>query len=207
MLPDGERSEYSSLRARVATAIALDTESPSVEFKAGEPWDSIKIRVIRAVLAMSNLRDGGLIIIGHPEKPDEYPEGVRADSLLTYDPDVMRDQFDSYASPRAVVSIAKFVIGDHTYVAIDISEFEEVPVICKADSKPCLTLRAGTVYVRPFTQRPRSVPVASAEEMRPILELAIDKGIALFEVRAHRRGFTRSPKDAEMYAAEGQEII
>lgn len=189
------------MRERVDTALALNTEAPSVEFKAGAKWDTLKAAIVKTALAMSNLLDGGLIIVGRPEDTS-LKDGVSAADLESYDPDIMRDQFDAYASPRVVVSIAQFDLAGSLYVAIDVSGFEEDPVVCKKDLGPDRVLRQGAIYIRPFGGRPRTVPIATAEEMRSVVELAIDKRSAAFEARARRRGYERNPGDAACYSGE-----
>ncbi len=188
-LPDANGPGFENLRARVETALKLNAESPSVEFKTGASWSTLQIAITRTVLAMSNLIDGGLIIVGQPEDPS-LPHGVNDKDLASFDPDIMHDQFDAYASPRAIVSIALVSIADQKYVAIQVSEFEELPIVCKKDCQPGLKLKAGSLYIRPFEGRPRSIAVRNAEQMRGVLELGVDKGIANFEARARRRGYT-----------------
>jgi hypothetical protein len=200
-LPDGNGPGFESLFERVKTALQLGVESPSVEFKAGSSWNTLKTAIIKTVLAMSNLRGGGLVIVGRPES-SSAPEGINTADLATFDPDVMRDQFDEYASPRAVVSIARVNVASYNYVAVEVEEFEKDIVICKKNQNPERQLTQGTVYIRPFTGRPKSVPVGNAEEMQSVIELAIDKGISLFEDRARRRGYERTPSDAAAYGAE-----
>lgn len=180
----------------------LDSESQSVEFKSGVAWDALKIAAIKTVLAMSNLPDGGLVVIGNPQSGGLA--GIADGDLATYDPDIMRDQFDEYASPRAIVSMAQFEFGGLKYVGVRVEEFEELPVICKKDHGA--DLRKGGVYIRPYTGRPRSTIVTSAEEMRDVFELAMDKGIARFEARAARRGFARDSTDAAAYASEASDL-
>jgi len=204
-LPDGNGPGFESLRERVRTALQLGVESPAVEFKAGVSWDTLRISIIKTVLAMSNLQYGGLIIVGRPESSNSQ-DGINPAELATFDLDVMRDQFDSFASPRAVVSIARVKIGTHTYVVIDVAEFEEDIVICKKDQLPELALKKGTVYIRPFHGRPRSVPVSNAEEMRSVIELAVDKSEQRFGGRAKRRGFVRQRASASAYEAEVSEL-
>ena len=202
-LPDGGGPGFQALRDRVQTALLLDSESPSVNFKGGAAWSALKITIVKSVLAMSNLSDGGLIIIGHPQDGAISP-GVSERDLATYDPDVMRDKIDEYASPRAIITMAQFELSGHKYIGIKVEEFEELPVVCKKDHER--ELRKGGVYIRPYTARPRSTIVTSAEEMRDVLELAIDKGITTFEARAARRGFGRNATDAAAYAAEAGDL-
>jgi predicted HTH transcriptional regulator len=174
-------------------------ESPSVEFKAGASWQTLKIAIIKTVLAMSNLPDGGLIVIGLPETED-IDRGVNDEDLATFDSDVMLDQIGEYASPRAIVNIAQFGIDGRKYVGIEVSEFEQVPVVCKKGYNT--DLRNGGVYIRPFSGRPRSTIIGDAEDMRSVLDLAIDKGIQQARATAARRGFVQPPNDDAAYAEE-----
>jgi hypothetical protein len=128
------------------------------------------------------------------------PDGLSDAELETFDPDEMLDQLEEYASPRVIVNMARFEFYHNKYVGIEVAEFEELPVVCKKAYNG--HLRRGSIYIRPFTGRPRSTIVNSAEEMRSVLELAIDKGILSFEARAAHRGFGRPPADNAAYAAE-----
>ena len=42
----------------------------SVDFKESAPWNDLKWQIIRTALAMGNLRDGGIIVVGASERDD-----------------------------------------------------------------------------------------------------------------------------------------
>jgi hypothetical protein len=61
-------------------------------------------------------------------------------------------------------------------VLLRVAEFENEPIVCIKDchdEKNGLALRAGSIYVR--TPDARSAPIESGEEMRALLDLAVQK--------------------------------
>lgn len=62
-------------------------------------WD-VKA-LVKHILAMANVRDGGVILIGVGDKTSER-QGVTDKQRSTYDLDTMRDQLAKYADPTRV---------------------------------------------------------------------------------------------------------
>ena len=93
-------------------------------------------------------------------------------------------------------------------VAVEVSEFDRDPHVCKRSYQG--VLQDGQTYVRPRGQ-PRSVPIPSSAEGRELHELAIDKGVREFVRRAGAAGIPLgpmpSPEDVERaaYDQEAQE--
>jgi predicted HTH transcriptional regulator len=194
--PDGDQPAYARLKDRVRTALDLDQEQASIEFKRGEPWESLWIDLTQSVMAMSNLRDGGIIIVGVSQDGSHSV----ADDLHTYDTDVMRDAFDKYASPHVDLMIVRLTHKRATFLVIDVNEFAEEPVICKNNHNK--ELIRGAVYVRPLTGRPRTTRVMSAEEMRPLLDLAVEKKMRRFNNTLASVGYVPQPGSATLYAKQ-----
>ena len=59
---------HRALHERVTDALDTCVESQAVDFKESAPWDAIKFKLTRTAMAMGNLRDGGLIVIGVSER-------------------------------------------------------------------------------------------------------------------------------------------
>lgn len=74
-------------------------ETDAIEFKAAIPWK--RDTFIKDILAIANVVDGGLIIVG-VEDGTFTRQGVRDEIIATYDIDQMRDQIAPYADPRVV---------------------------------------------------------------------------------------------------------
>lgn len=147
-------------------------------------------KVARAVLGMANRRDGGLVIIG---VDDETQEAIGLDggdlaTWLNFD-DVSVDA-NRYADPSIRFDIrCPFVYKNKNLVILAVHEFDEIPVLCRKDygEGKTQTLRQGACYVR-TRKKPETAQVPSQEEMRELLDLAIDKGVRRFVTRAQRAG-------------------
>lgn len=150
--------------------IAGARETDSVEFKGAIAWD--KNIFVKDILALANAIDGGSIIVG-VEDATFVRQGLSAEQAATYDYDIMRDQIDPYADPRVIFS--KQILQDAgglDYAVIEITPFEELPVICARDGAD---VKAGTIYFRSRSRRPESARVAKAEDMREIIETSISR--------------------------------
>jgi predicted HTH transcriptional regulator len=147
-------------------------ETDSVEFKGAMPWD--KNILVRDILAMANVIDGGTIVIGVGEQGNEFVrQGLSAANLATYDYDAMRDQIDPFADPRVVFSCDVLTDSEgRQYAVIEVAPFEELPVICARDGAD---VQAGTIYFRSRSRRPESARVNRAEDMREIVETSISR--------------------------------
>lgn len=144
-------------------------ETDVLEFKAAMPWST---GLIKDILAMANLQDGGRIVIGI-EDETYVRQGMTDAQIATYNPDIMRDQVTPFADP--FVEFTTSVTADRhglNYVVIVVSPFREIPVICKRDGGPKNELQAGSIYYRSPVRRPQSARVSSSSDMRSIVEVA-----------------------------------
>lgn len=175
-----------------------------MEFKKSVPWGrgEFKFRIVRSVLAFSNVRDGGAIIIGVKEIDDGFElTGIKKHHLDSYDEDEIRAKVATYADPYARCRLEVHRDdADNQYAVIDIEQFDTVPVICAQDG-PC-NLYEGVIYTR--TRRiPESAPVPSQTEMREILDMATEAQLRRHYERQQRIGARPSgPSDAERFAEE-----
>jgi hypothetical protein len=165
---------YRLLRDRIAGALDLLQEGRSVDFKMAVEWVELKHGIPKDVLAMSNVRDGGIIIVGVEEIDNKWNlTGMTQEQLNTYDPDDMIDHVNRYASPSITVDVVKHAHNDGlNFLIIQVHEFVESPILCKRDYSG--DLRRGAFYIRPLG-KPESREVQNAEEMRDLLDLAAEK--------------------------------
>ncbi len=147
-------------------------------------------RIVRAILGMANRRDGGLVILGVEEATKPEPVGLsdeQAESWLKYDD--LSASVNEYASPCVRFGLDLEVFRGMRFVFIRVRQFDDIPVLCAKDynepGKPPL-LRRGACYVR-ARHKPETSEIPSEEEMRELLELAIDKGVEKFVARCGRR--------------------
>ena len=173
--------------------MGLDHELNGVEFKSPGPMTNrqLVMQVIKAILGMSNRRDGGTIIIGVGDNQGVLnPIGLTPLELSEWTPDAVADQVANYADPNATFTLEKREYEGNSYVVLTVEEFSDVPVLCKRDYGD--VLRAGACYVRP-RRKPETTEIPTQADMRDLLDLAIEKGVTRFLERARRVGLFISP--------------
>ncbi|ROS23723.1 helix-turn-helix domain-containing protein [Cellulomonas sp. PhB150] len=168
--------------AEVEDLLALGRESRSFEVKGPGLLTDLAFcaRVARAVMAMGNLRDGGLVCLGINDKAlSSMLPGLTDEQLAQWsDFDNVSDAIARFTRPAATFALQPLELSTGAHVVVlDVTEFEDVPHVCERDHSDIL--RRGALYVRP-RGKPRSEHVPSSEEMRELLELATDKRVRAF---------------------------
>jgi len=82
-------------------------ESRTYEFKESISWKNnhVKLKVTKSIMAMSNVRDGGMIL-GIKERADTFdPVGMSESDANTFRHDDMADHVGKYAHPSIDFSI------------------------------------------------------------------------------------------------------
>jgi predicted HTH transcriptional regulator len=148
-------------------------ETPGLDYKGPCDWNSATFA--KDILALSNVQDGGYIIIGVEELTNNTfaRRGVSAVQRDSFEVDKMRDQLSSYADPHVKFNVA--FVKDKAgleYVAIKVLPFDEVPVICSRESGDT---HKATIYYRNRDRRVESAPVSNAFDLRDIVERAAVK--------------------------------
>ncbi len=191
---------YSQVKNQVISALDLCQESQSIEFKESATFSSIKSKLIRKIMAMGNLRDGGIIIIGVSQRNDEWDlKGINEDDLKTYDTDDVVDQINKYTSPPMMVDILKVRYRDEKeFLAIRVREFEDTPYVCKKDGTD---LSKGYIYIRP-PGKAQTKRVTDASELHQLLELAAEKRARNLLKTISRLGITPDSSDATNFDSE-----
>ena len=185
-IPRTDTPGYRQLHERVGNALDRLQEAPDIEFKESVPWDTLKWKIIKTAMAMGNLRDGGILIVGVAQRAgQEQRTGISQEHLETYDPDKIADQFGRFISPDIEFTLVQVPHQDNTYLAFEFREFREIPLVCKRKGEG---LEEGVVYVRPWEGRPRSTKVTDAAQMRELLDLAGDKAARRIIERGTRAG-------------------
>lgn len=182
----------------VETFLRSGNESTAFEVKGpGDVSDPAYVaKVARAVMAMGNNRDGGLVCLGvDDDKLRQMRPGLSAEQAAAWvDMDVVGAKINAYADPQVNFRPVRLHVGDDETLAgpvevvvLDVQQFESAPHVCKKTfqdpsernkAKPPI-LKTGQVYVRSLT-KPESVPVPDAAAMRRLVDLAVDQGIRRF---------------------------
>lgn len=166
----------------------------SQELKGSMNWNNqqTKFKITNSILAMSNIRNGGIIIFGANEMKDKTydPVGLDLSDFQSFDIDNIPDHIGKYASPYATFRLEKIDNGNKRFIVISIQEFDEFPVICKKayymDDKP--ELQVGDICTRTRNTKPQSSKITSFLDMKDIIDLAIEKGVRLFVERTDKAG-------------------
>lgn len=142
-------------------------ETPGLDFKQACPWDERFFA--KDILAMSNVQDGGYIVIGVKELDNGSFEREGIDNAVkaTYQIDVMRDQLTKYADPH-VTFYVEFPQDNKSkvYCVIRVIEFEEIPVVCRRNGHD---VQEGRFYYRNTNRRVESAPISNSYDMQNII--------------------------------------
>ena len=200
-LPSTKLRGYEILKDRVQSVLDLLQEGRSVDFKKASSWDDLKQGIPKDVLAISNLRDGGVMIIGVEENNNVWDcTGMTDEQINTYNPDDMIDYVNKYASPSINFDIITHEDDKKLkYLVIQIHEFEEKPIVCKRN---CASeLRRGAFYIRPLGKA-ESREVQTAEEMHDLLDLAVEKRLRGLMYQIQRVGIDLKTEHLERIDAD-----
>ncbi len=191
-------SRQETLKAR----ILWGREERNLEYKQSISWDTpeTKAKLTKSVLAMSNLRDGGLIIIGVSRQPDDSykAEGMMKSDFDSFVQDNIAAHMNEFADPYVDVTLVKHQLDDgRLFCILEVAEFGELPVVCKKDGLG--KLRRGATYIRSRRMN-ETVEVPSQVEMREILDVATEKRIRAFYTQASRLSFQQPVQTDEVSA-------
>jgi hypothetical protein len=203
-IPNSNMPGHKKLHDRVYNALDRCQESKSVDFKESATWNELKWQLIRTIIAMGNLRDGGIIVIGASERGDSWElTGINEEHLKTFDVDDIMDSIVKYASPPIKIEIVLVTYRNKSnFLTIQVHEFTDTPFVCKNNGPDQYKkLRTGEFYVRP-AGKPRTTKVASADDMHELLELAAEKRARRLLEVAHRIGLKPSDSDIQRFDEE-----
>ncbi|MDP8206531.1 MAG: ATP-binding protein [Candidatus Electryonea clarkiae] len=182
--------------------VHIGKETRALEFKRSTPWkDSVfKAKIVKTMLAISNIRDGGNIVIGVEQNDDDSFSftGMTETDLDQWKYDDISSHVSEFADPFVKFSMDRIIYDEKTFIVLTIFEFIEIPVLCKRDGES--NLRRGAIYTR--THRlPESAEIPSQTELREILELAIEKRLRSFVRTASHAGIplSKEQSDAERF--------
>jgi hypothetical protein len=163
---------------------------------------------------MANRRDGGFIIIGVSDQCGVLsPVGLTDAQLSTWRHDDIADGFAAHTDPPISFEFAIYESNGMKFVVLQVHEYSDIPAICKQEYKDnsnpnipvaqrTIVLRKGACYIR-RRYKAETVEISSAEDMRALLDLAIEKGVSRFVTLALRAGLNlasdNQPSDQELF--------
>lgn len=174
-IPDSRLPGHKQIHEKVVSALGLCQESKSIEFKGSAPWDDLQMSIVKTSMAMSNLAYGGLIIIGVSERDNSWTlDGIQSDHLNSYDEDNVNDFINKYASPEIQIRFVSVEYNKMIFLAVEVKEFEDTPIICKRNGPDGSGLRRGDILLRPVG-KPRTERALSANDVHDLLASSSEK--------------------------------
>jgi hypothetical protein len=200
-IPTSDLPGHKQLHDRVTTALDRCQEAQGIDFKESAPWEELKWRLIRTALAMGNLRDGGIIVIGASERGNNWDlTGITFDHLATYDVDIVTDTVNSYCSPHVDIDLVLVkYMNESKFLAFQVHEFSDTPLVCKKNGSD--KLFEGAVYIRSAGMA-RTTRVVHAAQMHDLLELAAEKRARRILEVSRRVGLVPSETSTQYFDRE-----
>lgn len=182
-------------------------EERYLEYKRSMVWtgnDTTKVKIAKAMMAMANLRNGGVIVVGMQEVARGVwePEAMTPEQVSSFTQDDVAQWVNDYATPAVQFSIEALTLNGNHFVIIQVQEFDASPVICRKQKvSGGEALEAGIIYYR-SNRKIESAPISSDEDLREIIGLAVDKGISRHISRLHRLRLIPAESAEQLNAAQ-----
>lgn len=109
-------------------------EERNLEYKRSIGWNNAesKAKIARTILGMSNIRDGGAIVIGVTQSGESFtPDGISLADLESFTQDTVSEWVNLYADPFVELTVSRTWQENIPFVVIQVAEFPEIPVVCK----------------------------------------------------------------------------
>lgn len=164
---------------RIRELIAIGIENRNLDYKGPFSWATTskdeKIGITKDVLAFSNSRDGGVILIGVNDKTGVL-EGLTEDQFTSFDQTRFNDFVQEFTAPKHTSFVYRRVIEGQRMIAIEIPEFTDIPIICKKSAQSIVNpknilLRKADLYKR--TDKGSSELIQDPDELRELLNRAL----------------------------------
>lgn len=155
-------------------------ESRTLDYKASMsfgPDKAIKGKLLKCIMAFSNTRDGGHMLIGVEQRGGKFvPIGVSDSQAGSFDPTKIGDFARGFCSVLPRIRSTVVPIAGVELLLLRIEEFTDEPIVCISDLHEAdggAVLRKGQIYTR--TEDAKCVAIDSSEAMRSFLDLALQK--------------------------------
>src|SRR3989338_926615 len=112
----------------------VKSEKKNLDLKERFNWSkaskSEKVGLIKDVLSMTNVKDGGKIVIGVEDKQYD-PVGLSEEDYSSFDTTSFNQFLHKYTDPLLSCVVHKVSRDGKFFVVIDIPEFSETPILSK----------------------------------------------------------------------------
>jgi len=138
-----------------------------------------------------------------------HPVGLSDEQLATWRYDDVAASLAEYADPSVSFELETQLYSGERYIVLTVHEFEDIPVLCARNYPE--VLRKGACYVR-SRHKPETSEIPSQEDMRALLDLAIDKGVQQWVARTREAGLLvwpptpTGPSDEERFREQGRDL-
>ena len=106
------------------------------------------------------------------------PDIMTDEQITSFTQDNIAQWVNDYAVPVVQFTVEPFMLDTNKFVIIKVSEFDSFPTICrKPKQSGGETLTKGAIYYRSNSKN-ESAPISSEEDMRELITLAMNKGVA-----------------------------
>jgi len=166
------------------------------EFKRSMSWndDYVKMKLSKSIMAMSNVSDGGWIMLGVEEKQDNsfYATGMKPSDAESFEYDHMVDHINAYTLPYVSFALDSISDNQRTFIVIRVNQFVDTPVICAKDYYFAgeLKIKSGDIFTRTLRGKPQTSKVMDYVDLKEIIDLAIDRGLRRLAERMSKGGFS-----------------
>lgn len=183
-------------------------ETRNIEFKKSYDWGNPqhKAKIVKCILAMSNTKDGGYLVLGIDDDKQGLEKlcGMDLEHYQKINFDHIVVEVNKFADPPISFQMYMIEENEKSFVLFRIPEFEELPILCKKSGEQ--GLKEGAVYSR-SKSKPESAIIRSQSEMRELIDMAINKGIKEFYTRVRDSGLQiADDNSSDKYAVELDEI-
>lgn len=168
-------------------------ERRTIEFKPSLLWpkqiDNSKLgkkiqEIIRSILGLSNLRNGGRTILGveKDSSTGNYTaKGMKKKHLPSYDQDNIYQAVRNFGSPEPRFETLNVEFNSNYFIVFEVQTFHTTPVVCVNRRNNLKKLDNSAIYIR--NDKPETVKVTQPDEMHEVINITVDKQLSLFSSR------------------------